>query len=44
MASTAEKVVDAALNTPSAMSYLITQGQMLARDKLVSEFCISQVE
>lgn len=43
VAKTAEAVLDAAIVTPSAMSYLITLGQALARDKLVSEFCISQM-
>jgi hypothetical protein len=44
VAKTAEKVVDAALNTPTAMSYFVGQGLEIARDKMVDEGFLQQVQ
>jgi hypothetical protein len=43
IAKTAETIVDAAMNTPTAMSYFIAQGLDVARDKQVDEGFLQQV-
>ncbi|KAF6256318.1 hypothetical protein COO60DRAFT_1640819 [Scenedesmus sp. NREL 46B-D3] len=43
IAKTAEKVVDVALNTPTAMSYFVAQGLEIARDKMVNESLLQQI-
>jgi hypothetical protein len=43
IAKTAETIVDAAINTPTAMNYFVGQGLEVARDKMVNESLLQEV-